>query len=82
MFGFSLGKLLVLAAIVAAVWYGFKYVGQLDKQRRQSVGRNDGGAPSQATKRQTTDSEDTVRCPRCGVFYVAGNPHSCDDAAT
>ena len=33
MFGFSLQKLLVLAAIVAAVWYGFKWVSRLQKQR-------------------------------------------------
>ncbi len=28
MFGFSLGKLLVLGAVVFAVWYGFRLIGQ------------------------------------------------------
>ena len=34
MFGFSLQKLLVLAAIVAAVWYGFQWLSRLDRQRK------------------------------------------------
>jgi uncharacterized protein len=35
MFGFSLGKLLVLAAVILAVWYGFKYVSRLQYQRER-----------------------------------------------
>lgn len=37
MFGFSLGKLLVLAAVIAAVWYGFKYVSRLQYQRERQA---------------------------------------------
>ena len=33
MFGFSLGKLVVLAAIIAAVWYGFKFLHRLEARR-------------------------------------------------
>ena len=36
MFGFGFSKLAVLIGIVIAVWYGFKFVGQLDKARKQA----------------------------------------------
>ncbi len=47
MLGFSIQKLLVLASIIAAVWYGFKLVGRLDQTRRtgaQAKGGAQGGA--------------------------------------
>ena len=34
MFGFSIQKLLVLAAIIGAVWYGFKFLSRLDQARK------------------------------------------------
>ena len=37
MFGFSLGKLIVLVAVIAAVWYGFKYVSRLQYQRERQA---------------------------------------------
>ncbi len=43
MFGFSIQKLLVLASIIGAVWYGFKLVGRLDQARRAG-GQARGGA--------------------------------------
>jgi hypothetical protein len=44
MLGFSLSKLMVLAAILGAVWYGFKLIGRLDAARKRKVdstGRGD-----------------------------------------
>ena len=35
MFGF--GKILVLAVIIAAVWYGFKFVGRLQAKRQEEL---------------------------------------------
>ena len=46
MLGFSLSKLMVLAAILGAVWYGFKLIGRLDEARKRKVdstGRGDHG---------------------------------------
>ena len=34
MFGFSIQQPLVLVAIIAAVWYGFKWIGRLDRASR------------------------------------------------
>ncbi len=35
MFGFSLGKLLVLAILLLVAWYGLRYIGLKDSARRQ-----------------------------------------------
>lgn len=35
MFGFGIQKLLVLALLIGAVWYGFKFFGRLDESRRR-----------------------------------------------
>lgn len=43
MFGFSIPKLLVLAAIIGAVWYGFKFVSRRDEARRADDKLGSGG---------------------------------------
>ncbi len=78
MFGFGITKLLVLAAIIAAVWYGFRLVGRLDAARKNRPGghervdrRGSGGdAPA--------DVEDTVQCPVCNAYVVAKSASPCD----
>lgn len=76
MFGFSFTKLLVLAAIIAAVWYGFKMVGRLGEDRKTPVSqRKDGRTPAAGG-----DTEDMVACPECGTFVAANSPARCDRA--
>lgn len=77
MFGFGLTKLIVLVAIVAAVWYGFKLVGRLDEARRQQGG---GDAPRRRAARaeKAGEVEDTVRCPVCGAYVVAKSASPCE----
>jgi ribosomal protein L32 len=77
MFGFGFSKLAVLIGIVIAVWYGFKFVGQLDKARKQSQSnkpprRSAGGGGS------TSEVEDTVQCPICGAYVVANSASPCE----
>ena len=73
MFGFSLPKLLVLAAIILVVWYGFKWVGQIDKQRKAAVKERE-----RADAR--LNAEDMVKCPRCDTFVAAKGATACDRA--
>ena len=69
MFGFGIGKLLVLVIIVAAVWYGFKLVGRLDRQRRDKIARE---------RKKDTDSVGKMeRCKVCGTYVVAGRADNC-----
>ncbi|MGE0650440.1 MAG: hypothetical protein AB7P12_01640 [Alphaproteobacteria bacterium] len=62
MFGLSLSKLLVLALIIAAVWYGFKWL-----NRAASAKRVGGGKPSDAPR-----ANDLTACPACGTYVLAG----------
>jgi uncharacterized protein len=69
MFGFGLGKLVVLALIVAAVWYGFKFVGRLDRQRKRKLKED---------RKEAADSIDEMeKCPVCGTYVVAGSAADC-----
>ncbi len=84
MFGFSLYKLLVLAAVIALVWYGFKFVGRLQDQRKADGGlgaraarpKRRGGAP--ATEPRARDAEDMVACPVCQAYVQAHGATRCD----
>ena len=85
MFGFSLQKLLVLAAVIALVWYGFKFVGRLQDQRKADGGlgaraarrpKRRGSAP--ATEPRAQDAEDMVACPVCQAYVQARGATRCD----
>lgn len=69
MFGFSLSKILVLAAIIAAVWYGFKWVGRVNQMRQEKLKE---GEPAHRA------AEQMIECRDCGVFYPEGATHRCD----
>ena len=86
MFGFSLQKLLVLAAIVGAVWYGFKLVGRLQEARRLEAEAQARGRPSAArrntagAKGQTATTEEMVQCPVCKTYVAARSTDNCGRA--
>ncbi len=62
-------KIIVLAAIVAAVWYGFKFLSRLDEQRKQKVAQE---------KRDAVDGiADTVQCPICDTYIAAQTSSDC-----
>jgi len=87
MFGLpSLTKLLVLAAIVLAVWYGFKLVAKLDAARKEQL-RQQGRAPGRsrgrggaAARRSEPEAEEMVACPACQAFVAAARPSNCGRA--
>lgn len=76
MFGFGITKLLVLAAIVAAVWYGFKWVGRLDAARKNRPGGHD--RVNRGGHNAPADVEDTVQCPVCNAYVMAKSTSPCD----
>lgn len=85
MFGFSLQKILVLVAIIAAVWYGFKFLSRLDALRkaeakvRHAKGKSRGKSKDggKAATPAADDVEDMVQCPTCGAYVAAGTRCSC-----
>ena len=72
MFGFSLAKFLVLALVVAAIWYGFKYMNRLEEVRRML--RQMQQRPPRPASRPAASlkAEDLVLCRTCNA-YVAGH---------
>lgn len=85
MLGFSFTKILVLAAIIATVWYGFKYIGRLqriDKGDRKPAERSMGERMRKAARSKTGYSdteiiEDTEKCPKCGVYISVDANSNC-----
>ena len=72
MLGFSLTKIVVLATIVAAVWYGFKVVGRHEKRRKEDL--------AVSRKPELVDVKDVgemIKCPKCGAFVAANGAMNC-----
>jgi uncharacterized protein len=61
-----LQKILLLVAIVAIVWYGFKLVGRLDRQRKDKLARD-------ARK----GVAETVQCPVCDAYIAEDSRNNC-----
>jgi hypothetical protein len=87
MFGLpSLQKLIVLAAVVAIVWYGFKFLGRLQAARKAEakLREQQGPRPAKKSSRQAGvgkggggEVQDLVPCPSCGAYVHAGSTCSC-----
>lgn len=83
MFGFSLQKLLLLAAIIGAVWYGFKLVTRLQEARELDEKKPGGQKPGRfwrrATRAKSSDqvAEDMVQCPVCKTYVAAQGTTGC-----
>ncbi|MGH7014176.1 MAG: hypothetical protein ACREEL_08500 [Stellaceae bacterium] len=72
----SLGKLALLAIILAVVWYGWKYARRVDAVRRalkEEIERRRTGAPPA----QNRPTEDLVKCSACGIYVPAHAARAC-----
>ncbi len=85
MFGIpSLQKLLVLAAVIAAVWYGFKFVGRLQDAREAEQKLRAGGTRQPKARRRRAkqpaapEAEDMVECPVCQAYVPARGASRCE----
>jgi uncharacterized protein len=80
MLGLSLGKLLLLAVIVAIVWFGFKYVHRVEEVRRmlrEAQRRQQQRQQAMHPQSQTLEAEDLVKCRQCGAYVAARSTTSC-----
>ena len=72
---FSFNKILLLIAILVAVWYGFKLIGRLDRARkhklRQAVGRGRRADPGCAPSRQSNPEPIDLVRGEDGKTFVA-----------
>ena len=72
MLGFSLQKLIVLAAVIAIAWYGFKWL-----SRYQQVQKDKKRETERLNRKRKPASQDLEACTRCGAFVPAGSTHDC-----
>jgi hypothetical protein len=73
MFGLlSLPKLLLTAAIIAGVWYGFKWLNQ-----RQAQIMRDRNKKTTYSKNDEIDIEEMIPCRDCGAYVAKGSKHRC-----
>ena len=74
MFGVGFQKILILIAVVTAVWYGFRFIGQLAAERRK--------LQREAERRRPAGRavQDMVKCRLCGDYVPASGVASCANA--
>ena len=76
----SIPKLLLLAIVVGAVWYGFKYLQARDRALARAAAdaavRQQAQRPAQRTAAAT---EELAKCPVCAT-YVAPSARACGRA--
>ena len=72
MLGFSLPKLLILIAVIAIVWYGFKAAGRINRNRQSG--------PKRSAKNEASDIaiENMEPCPKCGAYTASLDTHICE----
>ncbi len=75
MFGFSLGKLTILVAIVLAIWFGFKWVGKIEAERKEKLkqaareGASGGKGRGKGKQAAADDKiQDMVKDPKTGAY--------------
>ena len=69
MFGLSLGKILLIVAVIVAVWRAWSVLGPMLARMQQPAPQ----APKQPPEPRTDGRAlELVACPRCGTFFPAG----------
>jgi hypothetical protein len=73
MFGFSFLKLLLLVAVIAFVWFGWRWYQrwELEQRRAEETRRAGGTAPPRLA------AEDMVACRVCGTYVAPKSARAC-----
>lgn len=78
MFGISFPKILVLVAVIAAVWFGFRWFQRWEKERAARQAAGNGGAGDRPQPQVT--AEDMTACRVCGTYVAARSARACGRA--
>ncbi|GIL38319.1 hypothetical protein [Roseiterribacter gracilis] len=73
-------KLLVLAAILFAVWYGARWIARVDAARKRWEAAKQAPAPDEAHASRVVDATETVKCRICHAYVAAGATQGCGRA--
>lgn len=81
---FSLSKILFLALVIGAVWFGWRWfnrVGAVGRERLREREERGGVTPrapqSTAGGRPDAMTEDMEKCPECGAYVAPRSAVSC-----
>ena len=86
----SFSKLLLLALVIGAVWFGWRWFQRMDAVRREQLRRQ--AAPQPAAPRRDSfaepargaqaagGAEDMEKCPECGAWVAPRSATSCGRA--
>ncbi|MFH1804319.1 MAG: hypothetical protein ABID63_05460 [Pseudomonadota bacterium] len=66
----SLSKILFTAAIIAIVWYGFKFFANKAASRAAQ--------PKAGRDKRAPIAHDMEKCRYCGVYHADGDAHLCE----
>ena len=86
MFGLSLSKLIVLAVIIAAVWYGYKWLNRVSEMRKDEAESDrldqkrraaEADRASAAPVPSRGGAEDMESCRACGTYVSASSARAC-----
>lgn len=74
----SLSKIITLVGILAIVWFAFRLLGKVQRQRAEALRRHGGvkANPKGTTARgkpAASDMQDMAKCDVCGVYVAAGS---------
>ncbi len=70
-----IAKFLVLIALIAIAWYGFRLVGRRNRLSSERAAR--AAVERDAAERRLDDAQDTTRCAVCGTFVPTGAARDC-----
>lgn len=73
-----LGKLLLLGAVLFAVWYGARWIARVDAARKRWEASRQ--APDEARASRVIDATETVKCRICHAYVAAGATQGCGRA--
>lgn len=86
---FSFSKILLLALVIGAVWFGWRWFQRVDAVRRdqlrrpaapQPAPRRDSAAEAPRAASQGASAEDMEKCPECGAYVAPRSATSCGRA--
>ena len=81
----SLSKILLLALVIGAVWFGWRWInrvqaiGRARNTPRRPDGRRDAaaGQPPREARTSAAEAEDMEKCPECGAYVAPRSAVSC-----
>ena len=79
MLGFSLSKLLVLAAILGAVWWGYKWISRFEQVREAKERLKQKSKAAAGARARAGRVEEMVECPACKTYQVMGPEKICSN---